>query len=50
MDKDEAQTYIESLLNKNLRITATDGRLFWGSLKCTDAVRSPRPPAPSAFG
>ncbi|OAQ76116.1 LSM domain-containing protein [Purpureocillium lilacinum] len=36
MDKDEAQTYLQSLLNKNLRITTTDGRLFWGSFKCTD--------------
>ncbi|UNI23542.1 hypothetical protein JDV02_009360 [Purpureocillium takamizusanense] len=36
MDKDEAQAYLQSLLNKNLRITTTDGRLFWGSFKCTD--------------
>lgn len=41
MDKDEAQTYLQSLLNKNLRITTTDGRLFWGSFKCTDPVRTP---------
>ncbi|POR32760.1 N-alpha-acetyltransferase 38-A, NatC auxiliary subunit [Tolypocladium paradoxum] len=39
MDKDEAQEYLQSLLNKNLRVVTTDGRLFWGSLKCTDPVR-----------
>ncbi|KND91387.1 N-alpha-acetyltransferase 38-A, NatC auxiliary subunit [Tolypocladium ophioglossoides CBS 100239] len=36
MDKDEAQKYLQSLLNKNLRVVTTDGRLFWGSFKCTD--------------
>lgn len=39
MDKDEAQEYLQSLLNKNLRVITTDGRLFWGSFKCTDPVR-----------
>ncbi|PHH67025.1 hypothetical protein CDD81_4420 [Ophiocordyceps australis] len=33
----EARSYLESLLNQNLRVHTTDGRLFWGSLKCTDA-------------
>ncbi|PFH60550.1 hypothetical protein XA68_10793 [Ophiocordyceps unilateralis] len=37
MDHDEAQAYLKSLLNHNLRITTTDGRLFWGAFKCTDA-------------
>ncbi len=50
MDKDEAQAYLQSLLNKNLRITTTDGRLFWGSFKCTDPVRTPIiHPIPCAF-
>lgn len=40
MDRDEAQAYLESLLNKNLRIITTDGRLFLGSFKCTDAERN----------
>ncbi len=39
MDKDEAHEYLSSLLNQNLRVVTTDGRLFWGSFKCTDAVR-----------
>ncbi|KYK54657.1 LSM domain-containing protein [Drechmeria coniospora] len=39
MDTEEAQEYLRSLLNKNLRVFTTDGRLFWGSLKCTDPVR-----------
>ncbi|PHH85597.1 hypothetical protein CDD83_199 [Cordyceps sp. RAO-2017] len=40
MNREEAQAYLESLLNKNLRIITTDGRLFWGSFKCTDADRN----------
>ncbi|KAI9171764.1 N-alpha-acetyltransferase 38-B, NatC auxiliary subunit [Paramyrothecium foliicola] len=36
MDKDAAREYLSSLLNKNLRITVIDGRMFWGSFKCTD--------------
>lgn len=39
----QATTYLESLLNKNLRITTTDSRMFWGNFKCTDSV-SPVPP------
>ena len=38
MDKDEASNFLTSLLNKNLRITTTDGRLFLGQFKCTDPV------------
>lgn len=41
MDKEEARQYLASLLNKNLRILATDGRMFLGAFKCTDAVRRP---------
>ncbi|RDA93552.1 hypothetical protein CP533_3999 [Ophiocordyceps camponoti-saundersi (nom. inval.)] len=37
MDHDGARSYLKALLNKNLRITTTDGRLFWGAFKCTDA-------------
>ncbi|RDA89153.1 hypothetical protein CP532_2270 [Ophiocordyceps camponoti-leonardi (nom. inval.)] len=37
MDHGDARVYLQSLLNKNLRITTTDGRLFWGAFKCTDA-------------
>ncbi|KAI2603891.1 Sm-like ribonucleoprotein [Hypoxylon fragiforme] len=35
-EKAEAGTFLRSLLNKNLRIYATDGRLFIGTFKCTD--------------
>lgn len=38
MDKDEAREYLASILNKNLRVLTTDGRLFWGTFKCTDPV------------
>ncbi|KAK4105413.1 hypothetical protein N658DRAFT_462648 [Parathielavia hyrcaniae] len=34
---EEALTFLRSLINKNLRVTTTDGRLFWGTFKCTDA-------------
>ncbi|KAH6900247.1 hypothetical protein B0T10DRAFT_600545 [Thelonectria olida] len=36
MDPDEARKYLAGILNKNLRIHTSDGRLFWGALKCTD--------------
>ncbi|KAI0837508.1 Sm-like ribonucleoprotein [Hypoxylon sp. FL0890] len=36
MEKEEAETFLKSLLNKNLRIETTDGRLFIGTFKCTD--------------
>lgn len=45
MDKDEAHGYLTSLLNHNLRVITTDGRMFWGSFKCTDPVRA-SPPYP----
>ncbi|KAM0288040.1 hypothetical protein ACHAQH_000108 [Verticillium albo-atrum] len=35
-DKDAARSFLTSLLNKNLRITTTDGRMFLGQFKCTD--------------
>ncbi|KAG5975522.1 hypothetical protein E4U58_000719 [Claviceps cyperi] len=34
--KAHAKAYLSSLLNKNLRISTTDGRLFRGCFKCTD--------------
>ncbi|KAM0253999.1 hypothetical protein ACHAQJ_007012 [Trichoderma viride] len=40
MDKDEAYEYLSSLLNHNLRIHTTDGRMFRGTLKCTDPDRN----------
>jgi small nuclear ribonucleoprotein (snRNP)-like protein len=36
MDKGAARDYLASLLNKNLQITVTDGRVFVGEFKCTD--------------
>ncbi|KAG5927916.1 hypothetical protein E4U42_001558 [Claviceps africana] len=36
MDKHKAKEYLSSLLNKNLRISTTDGRLFRGLFRCTD--------------
>ncbi|KAI0474700.1 hypothetical protein F4859DRAFT_76559 [Xylaria cf. heliscus] len=38
--RDEAETYLKSLINKNLRIHATDGRMFIGTFKCTDTDRN----------
>ncbi|KAH8905944.1 LSM domain-containing protein [Coniochaeta sp. PMI_546] len=35
-DKEEAAEFLRSLLNKNLRVTTTDSRMFWGQFKCTD--------------
>lgn len=40
MNQEEAREYLSQILNKNLRVYTSDGRLFWGALKCTDAVRS----------
>lgn len=36
--KEAAQTFLQSLLNKKLRIHTTDERMFWGDFKCTDPV------------
>lgn len=38
MDPEQAREYLSGILNKNLRVYTTDGRLFWGALKCTDPV------------
>lgn len=37
-DKEAAQSFLQSLLNKKLRIHTTDERMFWGDFKCTDPV------------
>ncbi|CZR55868.1 uncharacterized protein PAC_05756 [Phialocephala subalpina] len=42
--KAQAESYLHSLLGKNLRITTTDTRMFLGQFKCTDSVRLPSPP------
>ncbi|KAI1338292.1 hypothetical protein F5Y15DRAFT_124687 [Xylariaceae sp. FL0016] len=34
------ESYLKSLLNKTLRIYATDGRMFIGTFKCTDTHRN----------
>lgn len=39
-DRDDATDWLNSLLNKNLRVSVTDGRMFWGQFKCVDAVSS----------
>jgi len=40
-EKGEAKEYLQSLINKTFHILVTDGRLFVGTFKCTDTVRSP---------
>ncbi|KAI0160634.1 hypothetical protein GGR57DRAFT_388956 [Xylariaceae sp. FL1272] len=39
-EKAEAEAYLKSLLNKNLRVHTTDGRMFLGAFKCTDPDRN----------
>ena len=41
--KTSASTYLKSLLNRTLRITTTDTRMFLGEFKCTDSVGPPHP-------
>jgi hypothetical protein len=49
--KAEATAYLTSLLNKNLRVTTTDARMFWGTFKCTDPVSLlPSPHSPVTGG
>ncbi|KAI2630380.1 Sm-like ribonucleoprotein [Hypomontagnella submonticulosa] len=36
MEKPEAEAFLKSLINKIMRIYATDGRLFVGTFRCTD--------------
>ncbi|KAI0006299.1 hypothetical protein F4779DRAFT_596995 [Xylariaceae sp. FL0662B] len=35
-EKAESEGFLKSLINQNLRIYTTDGRLFIGTFKCTD--------------
>jgi len=60
MEKTKAEEYLTSLLNKNLRVTTTDDRIFLGEFKCTDTdlniilshtfeYRLPSPPKSSAI-
>ncbi|KAK4673202.1 hypothetical protein QC763_109745 [Podospora pseudopauciseta] len=54
--KPEATDFLQTLLNKNLRVGTTDGRMFWGSFKCTDSdcnlvlqhTYEYRPPSPNS--
>lgn len=39
MTEQEGVAFLESLLNKVIRIEITDGRMFVGRFKCTDNVR-----------
>jgi hypothetical protein len=41
--KTAACQYLKTLLNKNLRISTTDSRMFRGEFKCTDPVGHPYP-------
>jgi small nuclear ribonucleoprotein (snRNP)-like protein len=36
--KEESISFLKSLLNKHLRITTSDNRIFYGEFKCTDPV------------
>ncbi|KAN0092110.1 hypothetical protein V8E51_017957 [Hyaloscypha variabilis] len=40
MEKSQAEDYLTSLLNKTLRVTTTDTRMFLGQFKCTDSDRN----------
>ena len=36
--EEEARSLLHSLINKNLRISTADSRMFWGKFICTDHV------------
>ncbi|KAK3396572.1 hypothetical protein B0T20DRAFT_481553 [Sordaria brevicollis] len=36
-EREEATEWLNTLINKNLRVSVTDGRMFWGQFKCVDA-------------
>lgn len=38
MDNNEATLWLSQFIGKNLRIHASDGRVFGGQMKCTDKV------------
>lgn len=39
MDNEQATFWLSQFIGKNLRIHASDGRVFGGQMKCTDRVR-----------
>lgn len=41
MDHEQATFWLSQFLGQDLRIHATDGRVFTGQMKCTDKVRQP---------
>ncbi len=41
MDNEQATFWLSQFIGKNLRIHASDGRVFGGQMKCTDRVRCP---------
>lgn len=49
MEKAQAEDYLSSLLNKSLRVTTSDARMFLGNFKCTDSVRPQSPNFPNPF-
>lgn len=38
MDNEQANFWLSQFIGKNLRIHASDGRVFGGQMKCTDKV------------
>ncbi|KAL1903483.1 hypothetical protein Sste5346_000110 [Sporothrix stenoceras] len=38
--REESRAYLQTLLNKNLLVHTTDGRMFRGEFKCTDPDRN----------
>jgi len=40
MDNEQATFWLSQFIGKNLRIHASDGRVFGGQMKCTDKVGS----------
>lgn len=39
MDNEQATFWLSQFIGKNLRVHASDGRVFGGQMKCTDKVR-----------
>ncbi|EDU42489.1 conserved hypothetical protein [Pyrenophora tritici-repentis Pt-1C-BFP] len=40
MDNEQATFWLDQFIGKNLRIHASDGRVFGGQMKCTDKDRN----------
>lgn len=45
MDNEQATFWLSQFIGKNLRIHASDGRVFGGQMKCTDRVCLPQIPS-----